>query len=212
MEIDWYQLPIPDWGLTCPTCGYPLRGLPQHRCPECGTDLDMAALIRPWTRLRDPRFTGRERPLPDFGLLCRACGRALAGAPRDVCLHCGRQFDVEDWRPPREWFVLDAALVGPLPIPGVQALLANELVPHFPVGELSVAEIYGGRSSTINALRIPREFYFEVRWLVQRALADLRAARAARGRGDWRCAACDAPNPGHFELCWNCERPRGTGP
>ena len=25
---------------------------------------------------------------------------------------------------------------------------------------------------------------------------------------DWLCAACAEPNPGNFELCWNCNSPR----
>ncbi|MFW6060913.1 MAG: hypothetical protein ACODAQ_12100, partial [Phycisphaeraceae bacterium] len=29
-------LPVPDLGLGCKRCGYPLAGLTEHRCPECG--------------------------------------------------------------------------------------------------------------------------------------------------------------------------------
>ena len=29
-------IPVPDLGLACKQCGYPLAGLPAHRCPECG--------------------------------------------------------------------------------------------------------------------------------------------------------------------------------
>ena len=29
-------LPVPDLGLVCKGCGYPLAGLSEHRCPECG--------------------------------------------------------------------------------------------------------------------------------------------------------------------------------
>ncbi|RMF77629.1 MAG: hypothetical protein D6744_11140, partial [Planctomycetota bacterium] len=67
MELDVWQLPIPDWGLTCPRCRYPLRGLPSHRCPECGTDLDMEKLVEPWSRIREPRFDGTQLPIPNFG-------------------------------------------------------------------------------------------------------------------------------------------------
>ncbi|MEM8739005.1 MAG: hypothetical protein AAGG38_11095 [Planctomycetota bacterium] len=34
--FDLDQLPVPDLGLSCPACAYPLAGLPQHVCPECG--------------------------------------------------------------------------------------------------------------------------------------------------------------------------------
>lgn len=27
--------------------------------------------------------------------------------------------------------------------------------------------------------------------------------------GDWRCPACGETNEGQFEVCWQCERPRG---
>ncbi|MEM6460201.1 MAG: hypothetical protein AAF710_12505 [Planctomycetota bacterium] len=30
------QLPVPDLGLSCVGCGYPLAFLEEHRCPECG--------------------------------------------------------------------------------------------------------------------------------------------------------------------------------
>ena len=40
-----YELPVPDLGLHCRQCSYPLRGLPSHVCPECGTTFDPAALL-----------------------------------------------------------------------------------------------------------------------------------------------------------------------
>jgi hypothetical protein len=212
VEIDLAQLPIPDWGLTCPRCHYPLRGLPTHRCPECGRRLVIKELVGPWTRLRDPRFTGHELPFPDFGLRCRACGQPLAGAAALACPSCGAAFDPERWRPPRTWFILDAALCGRLPVPGVQALLASEGVPHFPMFEMTIGEVYGGRSIMVDRLRVASEFYFEVRWLLEDARREMEAVRAAGDRGAWRCAACGEENPVHFEICWNCEAPRTTSP
>lgn len=41
--------------LLCPGCGYNLRGLTEHRCPECGEDFGPAALSEtalPWTHRR----------------------------------------------------------------------------------------------------------------------------------------------------------------
>lgn len=209
MDIDLQMLPIPDWGLVCPGCSYPLRGLPEHRCPECGHMLDIPRLVRPWTRLRDPRFDGTERPLPDFGLQCSACEADLAGAPADECHACGQPFDVLALRPPREWFILDRNICGSLPIPGVQALLAEESVPHAHANDMTVHEIYGGQSSVASRLRVPGEFYFEVLWLVQQVKNEMQRARVARENGDerhWTCPECNESNPSHFDLCWNCEQ------
>ncbi len=209
MDIDWAQLPIPDWGLTCPGCGYLLQGLPSHRCPECGLQIDVAELIRSWTRVRDPRFTGQESPLPDFGLPCPACGQPLVGARERTCPHCAAVFDPEAWRSPRAWFLVDAALCRALPIPGVQALLAAEGVPYFPVMEMTIGEIYGGQSIMVTRLRVPSEFYFEVRWLLQRARQEMEAVRTAGEQAQWRCLRCGEENPSHFEVCWNCEGGQG---
>ena len=40
-----YELPIPNMGWHCAKCRYPLRGLPRHICPECGTAFDPGALL-----------------------------------------------------------------------------------------------------------------------------------------------------------------------
>jgi rubrerythrin len=211
VDIDLEQLPIPNWGLVCPQCGYLLQGLPQHRCPECGAAFSVEDLVRPWTRLRSPRFTGHESPLPDFGLMCATCGQALAGAREHTCPHCGAPFDPEHRRPPETWFVLDARLCGQLPIPCVQALLTTEGVPNFPVTERTVGQIYGGQSIVLAGLRVPSEFYFEVLWLIRRARIDMAAARAAGEQNQWRCPQCGEENPAHFEVCWHCEQPRSSG-
>jgi len=34
--FDPHVLPVPDLGLVCRRCGYPLAKLTEHRCPECG--------------------------------------------------------------------------------------------------------------------------------------------------------------------------------
>ena len=206
MDIALNTLPIPDWGLLCPTCRYRLKGLPSHRCPECGTDLDIPSLIRPWTRLRPPRFTGEELPLPDFGLECGKCGGLLAGAPARACTDCGETFDPQASRPPREWFILDAILCGSLPIPAVQLLMANETVPHVPVDEKSIGEIFGGHNVLYDRLRAPSEFYFEVLWLLQRAKREMEQVRTTGSRHDWKCSHCGEENPGHFDICWKCQR------
>lgn len=45
--FDPNQLPMPDLGLTCRECGYPLAYLPGHRCPECGWSFTLDDLVPP---------------------------------------------------------------------------------------------------------------------------------------------------------------------
>ena len=45
MSIDLDALPTPDLGLRCMKCGYPLGGLSEHRCPECGTKFEYSDFI-----------------------------------------------------------------------------------------------------------------------------------------------------------------------
>lgn len=208
MEIDFQQLPIPDWDLACPRCNYPLRGLPSHRCPECGAAFVPAELVQTWTRVRPPRYTGHERPLPDFGLTCEACGAALAGAARNECPACGAPFDLERLRPPDEWFMLDSGLAGGLPIPGVQVRLAQEYIPHFEVKDDALRRIYGVQSMTVTRLRVAREFFFEVLWLLARTRREIETARRAQ---PWRCPRCGQKNPSNFEICWNCGAEESEG-
>ncbi|MFH1748692.1 MAG: hypothetical protein ABIG44_16785 [Planctomycetota bacterium] len=203
-DIDIMQLPIPNWGIGCPNCRYPLRGLPTHRCPECGTDLDMGSIVHTWMRLRPPRFTGDESPLPDFGFYCPYCETDLAGAINHTCPQCGKPFDISGRLPRHDWFILDRIMCGEVPVPGMQSVLEAELVPHFPVEERTIGELVGGHGSLFNRLRVASEFYLEVRWLLQHARHEMDVARAAGGLNDWTCPKCHEENPGNFDLCWNC--------
>ncbi len=208
MEIDLHQLPIPDWDLFCPNCRFPLRGLPQPRCPECGTTFDVADLVCPWTRLRDPLFTGQELPVPDFGIDCEYCGAPLADAAQPYCPACAAPFNLENYRPQKPWFLLDAELCEPLPMPAIQARLAQEYVPHVVIDEKTIRDIYVGQDMTRTRLRIPSEFYFDVRWLIQRVREEIRDVQAAEPGAEWTCPHCGEENPAHFEVCWNCQAAR----
>lgn len=203
MEIDPQALPIPEWNLACPQCNYPLCGLPEHRCPECGQIIDVSALVRPWTRVRPPWYTGEERPLADFGLQCGSCGAALAGAEGTQCPHCGESFDVTALLPHRKWFLLDRELAGDVPVAGLQVVLANEHVPHVPVDEKTASEIWSGPSLTTQRLRVPTEFFFDVLYLIERVRREMETIRATNP-SDWNCSACREDNPGNFDVCWNC--------
>ncbi|MEO1236923.1 MAG: hypothetical protein AAFX76_09070 [Planctomycetota bacterium] len=39
------QLPVPDLGLGCSHCGYPLAGLPKRVCPECGRAFVLSEMV-----------------------------------------------------------------------------------------------------------------------------------------------------------------------
>ncbi len=207
MSVDIYQLPIPDWGLHCPNCRYPLVGLPSHRCPECGMELNMEALVKPWHRTRPPRFSGNELPWPDFGLDCTACGMALAGAGQHGCPRCGKPFDLEDWLPAGESFVVDQVFLGEVPVLPFEAMLRDEGVPYRYVAGKTVGDIYGLTSGTAVRLEVPTDFYLEVCYLRQQARREMEAGRRQMGQ-TWRCPRCGEDVPGHFELCWNCQTPR----
>jgi predicted amidophosphoribosyltransferase len=209
MEIDLNCLPIPDWDVDCPKCRYPLRGLPSHRCPECGTKFDMAEVVKPWHRLRDPRFTGHELPFPDFGLRCGACQQPLAGAPTRHCPSCQAEFAPEAIRPHRQWFIIDQEMCGAVPLAGLEALLAVERVPYTRAHRKALAEIYGVTEIIGSRLLVPREFFFEVLWLIQRAAQEIERVRA-QPESYWTCPECGEEVPAHFDLCWNCEAPRET--
>ncbi len=48
--LDWLKRPqprgaIPDVGLSCDNCGYLLGGLTSERCPECGREFSVAAIL-----------------------------------------------------------------------------------------------------------------------------------------------------------------------
>lgn len=206
MDIDLYQLPIPgDWNLTCPTCRYPLRYLPSHRCPECGRALDMPDIVKPWHRLRAPRFTGDERPVPDFGLVCADCGEPLAGAPADRCPHCRRPFDTRGSRPPGAWFAVKPDLMRGLPVQVVELILVTEFVPH----------VIRGRHSPFGFepnlgwfdVSVASEFYFEFLWLMRNEQRRRAADRETDPDATWTCRACAETSPLQFEVCWNCGGP-----
>lgn len=214
MRVDPSTLPVPqEFDLRCPRCDYPLRGLTEHVCPECGGRFDPSALVRPWSRLRRPRFTGGELPLPDFGLSCGGCGEALAGATRRACPACGEPFDLEAMRPKEAFVPLDPRHLGRLPAAIVEMLLAEEQIPHIAhEGKTAVDHYAGTQAAGPRALgvrlMIASEFFFEVLELLARTRSEI-AAQRGRADSGWTCGACGEESPGNFETCWNCggERP-----
>ena len=202
MEVDLFQLPIPNWGLVCPTCGYLLNGLPSHRCPECGTEFDVASIVPTYARLREPRFTGHELPLPDFGLTCAKCGAPLSGAVSRACPRCGAAFDPEALRPSGEWFPADTSLRGDRV---TQLLLDEAYIPYVAREEQNAFTGQLGLS-----LFVSSEFYFEFLWLTGQGAGQLGSTGNSLPNCPWSCPSCAERNPPNFEVCWNCRHPRGS--
>lgn len=203
MDIDLNQLPIPDWNLQCPTCGYPVRGLPSHRCPECGTALEIPALVQPWTRLREPWFIGDELPIPDWGLECPVCDVPVAGLRAHQCLECGNDVRPALRPPGREWFVVERNHLRGLIPSQLEILLQHEYIPYLASEERTVREIYSG-ATWARRLRVPSEFYFDMLFVIQRELSTIAERRTAAPGPDWTCPACGETSPDHFAICWNC--------
>ena len=164
--------------------------------------LNMAEIVHPWTRLRDPRFSGDELPSPDFGLTCDACGRSLVGAARLTCPHCGQPFDPHALRPPKKWFTVEPGMHEPLPLPTVELVLRTEQVPYVVHQTHTALGISGWR------LLVPSEFYFEFLWLTRQAREQLGARQTDDREDEWQCRHCDEQNPAGFDVCWNCQAAR----
>jgi len=168
----------------------------------------MERIVRTWTRLREPWFSGRELPVPDFGLSCLRCGADLVGAKRQACPACGEPFDLAARQPRDAWFLVDESVARDVPLPALESLLASEYVPYFRERGKLLREIYMGPSVLAARLRVPREFYFDVLYLVRRASLEMQRVRHARHAPGWRCRRCGESVPAHFEVCWNCQSPR----
>jgi hypothetical protein len=168
----------------------------------------MADVVRPWHRLRSPTFTGRERPLPDFGLECARCDASLAGAEGTACVKCFAPFDLERLKPAGEWFTVDRELRRSIPVDLIVALLTEQYVPYRIEENQTYRAIYGLSATDPVRLRVMSAFFFDFLRLVrvreQEHLSDVE--RSSPGR--WACPECGESNPGHFDICWSCSAQR----
>jgi rRNA maturation endonuclease Nob1 len=211
--------PIPDFGLRCPTCAYLITGLMEERCPECGSPFSVLDLLEEQfdpdvddgppvaepndahVRKRAPVFTGRERPLPPWGLECAACGRELVGAPADRCPHCGEPFEVERLAGRDEWVEFDRCLPRGMTSPSARIVLYEAQVPYVVVGATRAAAVgVGASASVFNRLLVPREFFFDALHCVATSGTPSIAQRPT----EWSCSVCDERVPANFDICWNC--------
>lgn len=163
----------------------------------------MPSLVRTWTALQPPRYSGQERPLPDFGLRCTACQSALGGATGSSCLACGAAFELK--LPRERWVALDAAwhegIVGPL----MEAQLEGHCVPFVVRKEHRLSDLYGSTPAGVSRIWFASEYYFDVLALTAKLRRELERGRAAAER-TVRCE-CGEESPANFELCWNCGQP-----
>ena len=66
--------------VTCKDCGYPLRGLPADRCPECGAHFDPGTGIAPDLNGYNAKtYHARRAVLIGIMVFVIACGVVCAG-------------------------------------------------------------------------------------------------------------------------------------
>ena len=212
--------PIPDIGLICPNCDYSLTGLDNSRCPECGVRFSLREMLEDsgaggvsgllntddpidhHLKRREPSFTGDERPLPDFGLLCARCNQTLAGTTAQRCPHCGEPFEMTDYTGNRDWVALDWYV----PAQGMSSVRGELYAAQIPylLDRARLSSLYTGLViSKGSALRVPREFFFDALYAIREASRPPEAC----AREAWTCPACEQGVPAGFEVCWSCGRP-----
>ena len=204
MDLEAYRsLPIPHWlDINCPKCAYPLRGLPEHRCPECGHAFIIDDLVKPSTPLRPPEITAHTRPVPDLGLTCRKCDNPLKGLPGDCCRECGQPFNLTDFIPPEPWGEVSGRatstetllIFSHLRSLGIPCTLDDMSAP---LGTRGADVILG---DTRKLLRVRRDYYLD-------ALAAITQATSQPGM-PWICPHCREEVPGNFDICWKCQHPK----
>lgn len=205
MSIDLDQLPIPDWGLHCPLCNYPLVGLPSHRCPECGQDLDMSRIVKSWHRVRAPWYQGNELPLPEWGLGCSECGASLSGSDTYKCRGCRHPFVPPlQARPEGEWLSITKAMCGPLWDELIEQVLLQNDVPLRREYQPLFETMYLGKIHEPGPLLIHRDFYFDVLHILSVQKAKLLTERDQADENPICCLHCGAECPGNFTACWQC--------
>lgn len=160
----------------------------------------------------DSVFDPNQLPMPDLGLVCRDCGYPLAYATEHRCPECGWRFEVDDLVPPGEFPALYADGREVRGTPQVVNLLKRYQVPFIALADPSVGVFGLVRTSSQvgDPLAVPRERYLEVIDLLRRSRQDEAmppAPERVNPDKSWTCSHCAESNPGHFQVCWNCQQP-----
>ncbi len=167
----------------------------------------MRSVVSSASRLRDPHFTGRETPFPDFGLACAKCGHPLAGARQQACPQCSVPFDAQALKPKGDWFTVDPWMRQGIPLELMGLILSEEYVPYV-VQEHSTALAIG-----YSSVSIATEFFFDFLHLMcvrasESDDAPVETPAPAESQDFWQCPGCREENPEGFDMCWSCQTPR----
>ena len=152
-----------------------------------------------YVKKREPFFTGEERPLPDFGLVCGRCNQSLAGAQEGSCPHCGGAFDLEEIMPTRDWFNVASYVPDEL-LPQARGILYENNIPYV-VNDAGLREVYGGAApyAWVKVL-VPEEFFLDA----MHAFVEVSKGIEEPAEEEWICDSCGEKVPGNFTICWNC--------
>lgn len=160
-------------------------------------------------------FDPEQLPLADFGLSCKGCGYPLANLTRLQCPECGLKIVLDDYIP--------EGAMPPLWADGDRVKLTADIAELFTAYQIPYLEIQDaswGMLPMLDNIRrregppigVPRERYFEAIDLLRRVKHDEPLPppppKPDDDAPDWACPACGEENPGHFEVCWQCQAAR----
>ncbi len=142
------------------------------------------------------------------------CGYNLAGLPRHVCPECGKIIKLEEHIPPDDFPMVIVNGQHVIVSNEIRDLLADYSVPFLENKRPSETVMMGPQMDLPGYLCVPRDHYFEVIDLLRRKLLGQPmppAPESTRDVDEWICPGCGESNPGHFDLCWNCQFVRILG-
>ncbi len=139
-------------------------------------------------------------------MFCLQCDYPLDRLPSNRCPECGLEFDLED---PETFRVR-------LPQPLIVYRARNYMEAHYLVdvltreGILSEVrdEMPGFSGVTSSTIRVAPEDAELAQAILQKT--EMPAFDEAAGEA-WRCPNCGEEVDGHFDVCWQCQTPRGGG-
>lgn len=108
-RVDPNRFSEDEFPVVCPKCDYALRGLPDGRCPECGTEFDRGRLlVQQYVTALQKTFRRQAAWWEKHGLAMIAGFQAILGAPSGFFIHNSGEF----WGFFVAWMVLYLIVVG----------------------------------------------------------------------------------------------------